>query len=80
MYLSTRREARDGVEQHPSYTTVVDFILFRQHLLDDLPVAFKLKRSVELPLDEEQGRKRFKADIFNYTMVLTIAQKDPMSG
>ena len=44
----------------------------RQHLLDDLPVAFKQKRSVELPLDEEQVRKRFKPSIFNYTMVSTM--------
>ena len=44
----------------------------RQRLLDDLPVAFKQKRSVELPLHEEQVRKRFKPSIFNYTMVSTM--------
>lgn len=41
----------------------------RKHLLDDMPMS--IKRPAEMPLEEEQSRKKFKADFCNYTMVAT---------
>ena len=41
----------------------------RRHLQDDLPLC--MKRPAEVPLEEEQARRKFRSAFFNYTMVAT---------
>ena len=43
----------------------------KKNLLDDFPMALRPKRPLEVPMEEDQLRKRFKSEVFNYTMAAT---------